>query len=93
MDEALYTEFTVESFLKGLERDSIKKVKIGVNYYIFDENRVNIYEIKDVPTYIRYLSAYKEEDMFFCGQSDSNYLLQPSIVREIRWRKNENHRS
>ena len=89
MDEALYTEFTVESFLKGLERDSIKKVKIGVNYYIFDENRVNIYEIKDVPTYIRYLSAYKEEDMFFCGQSDSNYLLQPSIVREIRWRKNE----
>lgn len=89
LDEGLYTDITVKSFLKGLKCDSIKVVKMGVNHYIFDENRVNIYEIKDVPTYIRYLSAYKEEDMFFRGQSDSNYLLQPSIVREIRWRKNE----
>lgn len=89
LDEALYTEFTAESFLKALKRDSIKVVKMGVNYYIFDKKRVKIYEIKDIPAYIRYLSAYKEEDMFFRGQSDSNYLLQPSIVREIRWRKNE----
>ena len=89
LDEALYTEFTAESFLKGLKSDSTEVVKMGVNYYIFDKKRVKIYEIKDIPTYIRYLSAYKEEDMFFRGQSDSNYLLQPSIVREIRWRKNE----
>ena len=89
LDEALYTEFTAESFLKGLKSDSTEVVKMGVNYYIFDKKRVKIYEIKDIPAYIRYLSAYKEEDMFFRGQSDSNYLLQPSIVREIRWRKNE----
>ena len=89
LDEALYTEFTAKSSLKGLKRDSIEVVKTGVNYYIFDKKRVKIYEIKDIPAYIRYLSAYKEEDMFFRGQSDSNYLLQPSIVREIRWRKNE----
>lgn len=89
LDEALYTEFTAKSSLKGLKRDSIEVVKTGVNYYIFDKKRVKIYEIKDIPAYIRYLSDYKEEDMFFRGQSDSNYLLQPSIVREIRWRKNE----
>lgn len=89
LDEGLYTDITVKSFLKGLKSDSTEVVKMGVNYYIFDKKRVKIYEIKDIPAYIRYLSAYKEEDMFFRGQSDSNYLLQPSIVREIRWRKNE----
>mgnify|MGYP001865453607 CR=1 FL=1 len=40
LDEALYTEFTAKSFLKALKRDSIKVVKMGVNHYIFDENRV-----------------------------------------------------
>ena len=42
LDEGLYTDITVKSFLKWLKSDSTEVVKMGVNYYIFDKKSTYI---------------------------------------------------
>lgn len=88
VEDIVYDYILTECEKKSKPID-IGSVEAGTNIYIFNRDLIKIHEIKNVPEYISSLFEYKEEDMFFRGQSDSNYLLQPSIVREIRWRKNE----
>ena len=80
-------------FLKYVAENNTKNLeikKIGESDYIFDHTRVKVYVVKSVSKYIKLLSKYKaEENLFFRGQSNSNFLLQPSIIREDIWRKNE----
>ena len=80
-----FLKYVAENNKKNLE---IKK--IGESDYIFDHTRVKVYVVKSVSKYIKLLSKYKaEENLFFRGQSNSKLLLQPTIIREDIWRKNE----
>lgn len=58
-------------------------------YYIYNAEKVKIYTIEDIPSYLEKITEYKEKTLFFRGHPNSNYFLQPSIVRNEKARKNE----
>lgn len=76
--------------------DTIGTLTLKINEnYIYDTNRVEINKIKNISQVTDIIDQYKKssksfnEELFFRGQSNSNYLLEPSIIRTPKRFKNE----
>lgn len=69
----------------------IKKDEFFETVYIYDKDRVKIIPITSLGDFEKFLIEDTDKNsLFFRGQSDSNYLFHPSIIRNKNILKNEN---
>lgn len=85
-------DFTQYSLLKNVYQMSdiafLTKDKL---YIYFQEEEVDIKVIRSLEDYNRIISMIQINGyLFYRGHEDMNYLLKPSISRNILWIKNEN---
>ena len=96
-----YGDFPYELKNKILKERNSSKWKIELDnelykkeniIYLYDKKRVHIHAIKSLEDFSSVLNVDTDKNsLFFRGQSDSNYLFHPSIIRSSNILKNENN--
>lgn len=76
------------------KRFNEKSEKNEPTYYLFDKNKVvikPIYSLENLQNSLMEEGPSKNNSLFFRGHSNSNFHLQPSIIRNINHFANENN--
>ena len=85
-------QFTIEIFRNIKEFYSIKNSIEFSDDVFYNKEKVELYFIKSISefdSFISYHSVKDNQQLFYRGHSDTNYLLAPSIMRNNKWLSNE----
>lgn len=86
-------QFTMEIFSDIKDFYSIKNDIIYSNGVFYNKEKVDLNFIKSISEFDDFISGYsvkENQQLFYRGHSDTNYILAPSIMRNNKWLNNEN---
>ena len=83
--------FTKELFKQLKELYGVKNYIAESNGVFYNKRKVEVHFIDSLNKYNKFIANMKVDNkcVFFRGHSNANYRLQPSIMRNNNWEKNE----
>lgn len=85
-------QFTMEIFSDIKDFYSIKNDIVCSNGVFYNKEKVDLNFIKSISEFDDFISGHsvkENQQLFYRGHSDTNYILAPSIMRNNKWLNNE----
>lgn len=83
-------KFTLELFSRIKELYNIERYIAYSNGVFYNKAKIEIHFFSSISGVSNFVSSIKKQNyLFFRGHADANYMLLPSIMRNINLRKNE----